>query len=159
VPELKPVTVTLGVPVLLKIQYQPVEPICVPEPKVVLAVYVVELTGAAAPVLAAAIKMALFAPVPFVQEIVGIVVVVGVPEVIEVAWAVPVILKSSITHLSLPFPLLDKLILTFKVVVAGKFVIDKVLYPSVVRLPPVEGANVPGVEYTADADPEALYAQ
>lgn len=62
-----PVTVT-EVLVPLYTQYQPVEPICVPEPKTVFAVYVVVFTGAAVPLEPVLINTALEVPLPLVHE-------------------------------------------------------------------------------------------
>lgn len=66
VAEARPVTVTAE-PVLLYMQYQPVVPIGEPDPKTVLALYVVLFTGAGVPLLPAFIKTIRLSPFPLVQ--------------------------------------------------------------------------------------------
>jgi hypothetical protein len=62
----KPVTVTL-VPVPSYTQYHPDVPICVPEPKAALAVYVIVFTGAGVPVSPCFMNTAQREPSPRVQ--------------------------------------------------------------------------------------------
>ena len=90
---------------------------------------------------------------PSVMEVLLAVMFISGPEV-----GVPIILKSSINHLSL-LELLSKTILITRLFIDGKLFTDIELNPSVVRDPPPEGIKSIGVispSYAVDAFPETL---